>query len=226
MLGRQLGEVPVGDERYVFWTLSQRDRLNHHHVQAVKEVLTEAALIHFGLQRAVRGSQHPHVDGDFFMTANGHDGSLLQHTQQLGLNLRLHLPDFVEEDRAAVRRPETPQRRRNRASERALHVAKHVAGEERACRYRTIDRNKGFFRLRPIGVDRAGDQFLASATRAENEHIGGVFGNPREILPQLTGPSRHPDNFVECDPPAIRSRLARHRNAFRRVPHFILFSIA
>ena len=102
-------------------------------------------------------------------------------------------------------------------------MPKHVARKECARRYSTVDGDKCLFSLRPVGMNRTSDQLFPCATWAKDEHIRDMLSNTSEIQTELLRPRRHTDNFVECDPPAIVSRLARHRNAFCRVPHLVLF---
>ena len=76
---------------------------------------------------------------------------VLQHVQQLGLQRRLHLADFVEEDRAGVRLLELADARRRRAGERALLVAEQLALEQLGRQRRAIDLDE---RLGPCAVER------------------------------------------------------------------------
>ena len=52
---------------------------------------------------------------------------LLQHAQHLGLRLQAHVADFVEENRAAVGHLELAAAIRDRAGERAPHMAEQLA---------------------------------------------------------------------------------------------------
>ena len=57
--------------------------------------------------------------------------ALLQHAQQLHLQRRAHRPDFVEEERAAVRLLEPALPVADGAGERAAHVAEQLRLEQR-----------------------------------------------------------------------------------------------
>ena len=72
------------------------------HVQAIVEVLAEAALLRQRLEVLVGGGQDAHVDGLALQRTKGQELPLLHHPQQLGLHLQGHGADLVEQDRAAV----------------------------------------------------------------------------------------------------------------------------
>ena len=71
-------------------------------MQPVVEILAEATRGHLGLEIAVRGADHAHVDLHRLFAAHALNLVLLQHAQQLGLHVRADLTQLVEEDGAAV----------------------------------------------------------------------------------------------------------------------------
>jgi len=79
---------------------------------------------------AVGRAHDPHVDVDLAVGADGADPTLLQSTQQRRLLVDGHLPDLVEEERAAVRRREQTLARLLRPREGATDVAEELAGED------------------------------------------------------------------------------------------------
>ena len=70
--------------------------------EAEVEVLAERAVAHRRLEIAVGGGDDAHVDLDASRPPMRLELLFLQHAQQLGLQLRRHVADFVEEQRAAV----------------------------------------------------------------------------------------------------------------------------
>ena len=96
--------------------------------------------------------------------------ALLQHAQELRLQLERELADLVEEERAAVGELEAPVRRCSRAGEGALLVAEELALDERRRERRAVDRDERPAAARARLVDRARDELLAGAGLAEEQH--------------------------------------------------------
>ena len=86
--------------------LAQRRQLELDDLQPVVQILAEARPCSTAfLEIAVRGRYDPDVDLEWARgPADALEGTLLQHAQNLGLGLGLHVADLVEEDRAAVGR--------------------------------------------------------------------------------------------------------------------------
>ena len=73
-------------------------------MQAEIQVAAERAFGHVLFQIAIRGGDHAHIDLDRFAAADALERMPFQHAQELGLNRRAHLADFVEHQRALVGR--------------------------------------------------------------------------------------------------------------------------
>ncbi|MNN75188.1 hypothetical protein D3C81_1914720 [compost metagenome] len=82
-----------------------------------------------------------------------------------------HAFDFIEEQRAAVRVFEFADALALRAGKRAAFVAEQFGFEQLFRDCRTVERNKGFIGPRPEVVQATGDQFLAAAGFAADQHI-------------------------------------------------------
>ena len=96
-------EEVLGENRDVLRALPQRRHFDRDHVQAKEEVLAEALLADGLLEVLVGGSDHPNVGLQGLRRADGLEGLFLEDAQQLHLEIRAHVADFVEEDRAPVR---------------------------------------------------------------------------------------------------------------------------
>ena len=97
--------------------------------------------------------------------------ALLQHAQELRLQVERHVADLVEEERAAVGQLEAAARSRDRAGEGALLVAEELALEQLARDRGAVDRDERARRARRARlVDGARDQLLAGAGLAGDEH--------------------------------------------------------
>jgi hypothetical protein len=112
--------------RDVLLALAQRRQVQGHDVQPVEEVVAECPLAHRGAQIRVRGGQHADVDGNWPLAAHALDLALLQHAQQLGLQIEAQRADLVQEHGAAVRQLEAPEPARVRPGEGAALVAEQL----------------------------------------------------------------------------------------------------
>src|SRR6185503_3141233 len=72
-------------------------------VQAIEQILAEAAVLYVGDEIAVGRRDDAHIDLDGLLAANRIDLALLNGAQQLYLRGRRQLADFVEKQRAAGR---------------------------------------------------------------------------------------------------------------------------
>ena len=80
----------------------KRGRVQADHVEPVVQVLAEPAGADQGLEVLVGRRQDPDVDRDRLRAADPLEGHLLEHAEQLGLDLEVDVADLVEEERAAV----------------------------------------------------------------------------------------------------------------------------
>src|SRR5690606_15349282 len=117
----EIREVPY-EQRNVVRPRPERRHGNRNDAQTIVEILAKAALCDLRLEVLVRRGNHTHVDLDRARRAQTLDLALLQHTQHLGLRLRTHVTDFVEEDRAAVGLLELADLLLSGTGERALLV--------------------------------------------------------------------------------------------------------
>ena len=116
LLGAELLEEMLHQQRNVVAPLAQRRQLHRDDVQAVEQILAERAVRDHLREVAVGRGDDAHVDLDRVRVADALELALLQHAQQLRLQRRAHRPDFVEEERALVRLLEAalPRRRPRR----------------------------------------------------------------------------------------------------------------
>ena len=89
------------------------------------------------------------------------DLPFLQHAQDLGLRLRAHVADFVEEDRAAVGLLELADLLLGRAGERALLVAEQLRLDQLLGNRGAVHLHEPLAAAQAVAVDRARDELLA-----------------------------------------------------------------
>ena len=128
----------------VFATFAQRRNVQLDHVQAIIQIFAKAAGRHFGFQIAVRGGDHLHVDVHRMSRTDRSDFLLLQHAQQLGLQVERHFADFVQKDDPLLGGPKHTQRASVGAGEGPLLVTEQLALGQRGRERRAVDRNERF----------------------------------------------------------------------------------
>ena len=92
----------LGKQGNVFSPRAERGQVYGDDVEAVEEVLAEAAVAHRLADVDVCGGDDAHVYLNLLNAAQVHEAVILQHAQDLGLGFNAHGGDFVHEERAAV----------------------------------------------------------------------------------------------------------------------------
>ena len=102
-LGVELLDEVVDEERHVLAALLERRQPDGEDVEPEVEVLAEPPAADLLLQVPVGGADDAHVHLHLGAPAQPPDLPLLEHPQELGLQLQRQVPDLVEEERAVVR---------------------------------------------------------------------------------------------------------------------------
>ena len=166
----------------VFPAIAQRRQRDDHDAQPVVEVFPELLLPDGRFEVAVGGGHDAHVHGDGLLAAEPLQALLLQHPHQLDLRAKSHVADFIQEDGAAVGLLEPADAPRLRAGEGAAFVAEQFALQQRFGNGGAVDRDER--RVGPIAVlvKGAGDQLLAGAGLAADEHVDRLGGDAANLL--------------------------------------------
>jgi hypothetical protein len=171
-LGAEFAEEVLGQEGDVFSSLAKgRDREDKTR-QAEIEVLAEVAGFDLGLEIRIGGREHTHVHLEFPGCPQRHQRATFQHPQQLGLQPRRHVTDLIQEQGASIGIPEVAFLVTNRPGEGPLEVAEEERFGEILRDRGAIDGEEGGLATRAAVVDSPGDEFLAGATLADDEHGG------------------------------------------------------
>src|ERR1700719_3722876 len=131
--------------------------MDGEHVQAVKQILTEAPLRYGCVQIAVRGRQHTYVDRDRPVPPDAFKRALLEHSQEHDLCFRWQLADFIQKERSTVGRFEAPDSPLNGASEGALLMAEELRRDQRGWNRRAVDADERATRALRAVVNRPRD---------------------------------------------------------------------
>src|SRR5205807_2542720 len=150
-------------QRNVLRALAQARQPQANHVQPVKQVLAEGALAHALLQVLVRGGDDAHVRLYLLVAADAVDRAVGEHAQQPRLQLRRHVADLVEKQRAALGLLEAPAPLLLRAGERAALVAEELRLEQVFRARRGVDRDERARRARTMPVQGARHKLLSGS---------------------------------------------------------------
>ncbi len=184
------------------------------------KVAPEGARVDLAHQIAAGGGDDAHVDGAVAVGADALDAPLGQRAQELGLHVDGQLAELVEEDGAAVGLHEGRDALVDGAGERAALVAEERALGQRGRDGAAVDDDEGLVRAGAGLVDGLGDELLAGARLARDEHgeVGG--GGLLEALEHAAHARAVTDQGPEAgdlgDVDLARARWGRTRSSSRR----------
>jgi hypothetical protein len=188
-----VGEV-VGEPRDVVGALAQRRHHRAHHGEAVVQVLAEGPLLDHVLEVAVGGGHHADVDPGRARVADAPHLALLQHAEELRLQLERELADLVEEEGAAVGRLDQAVLVGVRAGERALDVAEQLRADQVGRDRRAVDHGQGVAGAVADPVHRLGDRLLAGPGLALEQERGVGRRHSLQQREQVAHDRRHAEH--------------------------------
>ena len=169
-------EKPGDEQGNVLEAVAQRREVDFNRVDAIQEVLAKIATGDHVVDGHVGGANQARVDGDGPVVAQSGHGAVFERGEQLGLERRRQVADFIQKKRAARRDFKTPRAVFFRVGKGAFLVPEKFAFKK-AFGYRAeIDADKRFGCAGRSAVQGAGNDIFAGAVFAQDEHIG--FGRP------------------------------------------------
>src|SRR5205823_6075868 len=130
------------------------------------------------------------------VAADALEALLLHDAQELGLRQGRHIADLVEEERAAGALFELADAFAFGAGEGALFMAKQLTLEQRLRNSGAVEREKRPLRPAAVAINRAGNQFLARAALAEDQHGHVLRRDPADRLVHGLHRRTTPDEHV------------------------------
>src|SRR6202035_1924880 len=115
-----------GEHFDVLPALPERRDLDRKDSEAIVEVGAKPAGLDLAREIAVRGGDDPRVDPHRLRPSDALELALLEHAEELGLELERHFADLVEKERASVGELDAPEAPLERARERAALVAEQL----------------------------------------------------------------------------------------------------
>ena len=181
-------------------------------MQAIEEILLESTLAHQLTEVAVGRRDYTNVHVLRPFRAERLDLAFLQDAQELRLQPDAHRSDLVEEDRAAIGQGEPPLPGAGGVRERPSDMPEELRLQQGLGNGRTVDLDERHFPLRAAIVHGAGDELLARAGLARDQHraAGGRY--------QLDDPDHIGDGATATDESIPVVVLAGDRGGVRSAP--------
>jgi hypothetical protein len=208
-LGAELAHEMIGKEQHVLAPLAERGQMNPEHRDTIVQVFAEPALGDRTLEVAVGGGNETDVGLERRSAADPLVLPFLQDAKQLGLHGRRELADLVEEERAAGRELEAPSLELVGPGEGAALVAEELRLDQRLWQRRAVERDEATRGPRAGVMDRPGQDFLAGAALAGEEHRRGGGRDLSGVVDGRDEPRGPPDDRVE--PESVLERGSRPR---------------
>ena len=163
-------------------------------VEAMEEVLPERAGAYARFEVLVRRRDDAHVDPNRHVAADPIELAVGQHAEQTRLELGRHVPDLVEEQRAAVGLLEPAETPGLGAGEGAALVTEELGLEQLARDRGGIEGDERAARSRAVSMQRPRDQLLAGARLAGDEHREVRSAEPPDCPEHLLHRGRRADD--------------------------------
>src|SRR3989441_475256 len=196
VLGAIALQERADQDRDVLPALAQRRDVDRDGVDPEEQVLAQAALAQGRLGAPVRRRDEAEVHRDGFGGAHPAHGTLLEHAEELRLELRGHLRDLVEEKRAPVRLLEQASLVAGGARKGTAGVAEQRGLDEILGQRSAVDLHP-----RPAAppaplVERVGDELLAGPALADDQHVGVGVRDRRDRFQDALDPGRLPEDLA------------------------------
>src|SRR5262249_10000087 len=164
------GDEVIRKSRDLIAALAQGRDAKPDDVQPVEEILAKAPVPDGVLDVRVGGGDDSGVDVNGRRFAERVDLAGFEEAQQLRLQVEAELGDLVEKEGAVLRRADDPEVVAVGARERAAAMAEHLAFEQLVWDRGAVEGDERLLRAGREAVNRAGDNLLASAALASDEH--------------------------------------------------------
>ncbi len=157
-------------DRNFFLALAQWGQRHGEGVQSVIEILAQTLVGERFRNVDVGGGQDADVDLDHGAAAEARERLILEDVQQLGLQQRRHLANFIEQDRPFVAEFEFAGLGVRGAGESSGFITEQFAFEQVGGHSRAIHFEEGAVGARRELVDQAGEHFLAGTALTKQKH--------------------------------------------------------
>ncbi len=194
-----LPEDLLGDSRQIFRTVAQRRHFQGELRQPVIEVAAEFSSVHQFLKILIGRRHQSHVHADLLAAAQPKIRHVVQHPQQLDLDLQFQVPNLVQKQRSLVGDLKESRLGGVGAAERAFFVAEQLALHQMLRNRRAIHVHQRPVAAQRVIVDGVGNHFFSHARLAHNQHRLRTL---RHLLRQ----AYHPLEGIAADNGLVRLR--------------------
>ncbi len=188
-----LSDEEVDQQRNILAPLAQGRQLDGKDVEPVVEVTAKALVLDHGEQIAVGSGHQPYIHRDRIAVAHPLQLVLLQYPQQFGLQIQRHIPHFIEEQGALVGPFEAADALGQGAGKGPLLMAKQIALDKAGRDGSAVHLHHLVIVAGTQGVNGLGDQLLAGAGLAEDQHGAVALGHQPHLLQHV----RHHSALVD-----------------------------
>src|SRR6202790_511208 len=175
----------------------QRRHDERKHAKSVIQITAKCAGRDHGVQIAIGGGHQANIHSNRTHTPQPFKLLFLKYTQKLRMQFERDIPDFVEENRTAMRELESPGALRDRSGKGAALVAKQLRLQQARRDGRTIHLHECVIPPGTQVVNRSSNQFLSGSGFTLDEHGGIGRRHGFNLLQYGTQQGTVPDNFLE-----------------------------
>src|SRR5580700_5385630 len=166
----------------VFAMLAQGRQGHRNYIQPVIEVLPEFARLDRLFQVPVGGGDDARVKGQQAGASQSLELTLLQDSQQFGLEQRSHFADFVEQQRSVLGGFKLALLGRGRAGESSFLMPKQFALQQSFRNRSAVDGDEWPAGAQAVGMNGAGHQLFASSAFPADENCRIALCHPSDKL--------------------------------------------
>ena len=146
--------------------------MNFDRVDSEEQIFAEIAGLRLFREVGVGCGENAHIDAACLRRADALEFAGFKHAQQFGLLAKRDVGNFVEKERTAVGQFEAADAIGARIGECAFYVAEYLAFEGSFGKPAGVDGDERHAAAGRRGMQKLGDDLLAGAVLAGDEHVG------------------------------------------------------
>ncbi len=166
---RDLVEKVLGQRRNVFDSFAQSRERKRNRADAEIQIVAKTLLSDELSDVLVRRSDQSHVNLTISNVSHAPETFLFQDLQQFGLDLKIDVAHFVEEDRAAMGHLEQSLLGSSRACERAFFVTEEFCFEQFPGQTGAVEIDKRFVSARTVFMEPTREHAFAGSGFTQNQ---------------------------------------------------------
>lgn len=196
-LGALLDEI-ADEEWNVFAAFAERRQVNGKNVEAVVKIAAEFLVLDGADEIAIAGGEDAGVDADSSGSTEALELLILEHAQQLGLELEGNFSNFIKEKSATVGEFEASHFLGDGAGEGSLFMAEKFALEEAGGNGGAVELYEGTVAARTHHVNGAGDALFAGSGLAGDKDGGVGVGDDGGVVEHTFESTAVADDVLEA----------------------------